>query len=98
MRKLVLPLVLAGWSGPVLAQEYPFEGTWDCGVAIFSFSAQIYNNGSENMVIADIAADGSSYFLTFEDDYQLALSVNPDGTLSWFSPASGDSFTCTPVK
>ena len=85
-------------SAPAFAESYPFEGTWDCGVAIFSFTSEIYNNGSENMQITDVAAENTGYVLTFSDDYQLSVVVNGDGTLAWFSPASGDAFTCNPVK
>lgn len=100
MRSLfsVVAALFAATGSAALAETYPFEGTWDCQVAIFSFSGMIYNNGSENMDITDVAADGDGYVLTFADDYQLSVSVNPDGTLAWFSPASGDAFTCTPVK
>ncbi len=91
-------LLIAALGSTANAEPYPFEGTWDCQVAIFSFSGLIYNNGSENMDITDVAAEGDGYVLTFADDYQLSVAVNPDGTLAWFSPASGDAFTCNPVK
>lgn len=98
MRLTLLSASFALMSAPVLAQDLPFLGTWDCSVAIFSFTGTIYNNGSENMEITDISADGTGHILTFADDYQLSVAVNPDGTLNWFSPDSGDSFTCTRVN
>ena len=98
MRRTILSLALVACAAPGFAQTYPFNGTWDCGVAVFSFSDEIYNNGSENMPITDIAVEGDGYVLTFEDDYQLSVSKNADGTLAWFSPVSGDSFTCTAVN
>ena len=33
-------------SVPARAGTYPFEGTWNCEVAVFSFTATTYNNGS----------------------------------------------------
>lgn len=98
MRAVWFTLALAILPGPLLAQSHPFSGTWDCGVAIVSFNEQVYHNGSENLQISDVSEEGGAFILTFEDDYQLSLSLNPDGTLAWFSPVSGDSFTCTPVK
>lgn len=78
-----------------LAEEsLAFEGRWNCEVAEFSFTADTYNNGSDDMPITDIAVDGNGFVLSFEDNYQLYVAVNPDGTLYWFSPVSGDSFTC----
>ncbi len=41
------------------------------------------------MEILDVAADGGGYVLTFEDDYQIALTMNPDGTMEWYSAVSG---------
>ena len=98
MRAFITSFAVMLISAPAFAEGYPFEGTWDCGVAIFSFTADLYNNGSDNMQITDVASENSGYILTFADDYQLSVAVNSDGTLAWFSPASGDSFTCNPVK
>jgi len=96
MRVLPLSAVCCLVAGAAVAAEpLPFAGQWDCGVAVFRFDADTYNNGSEDMAITDIAAEDGGYVLSFEDNYQLFLSLNPDGTLSWFSPVSGDSFTCT---
>ncbi|NEX44907.1 hypothetical protein [Pseudotabrizicola algicola] len=82
-------------AGPSLAAEtFAFEGRWNCEVAEFTFTADSYNNGSEDMPITDIAVDGNGFVLSFDDSYQLFVSVNPDSTLYWFSPVSGDSFTC----
>ncbi|WP_225027363.1 hypothetical protein [Xinfangfangia pollutisoli] len=79
------------------AAPWPFEGRWDCEVGIFTFTGQIYAPGDEEMEILDISGDGDTYTLTFADDYQLSLAMNPDGTMSWFSPVSGDSFLCQPL-
>lgn len=82
-------------AGPILAAEpLAFEGRWNCEVAEFTFSADSYNNGSDDMPITDIAVDGNGFVLSFDDNYQLYVAVNPDDTLYWFSPVSGDSFTC----
>lgn len=98
MRAVIVAVLSGCFAGAAMAEPYPFEGTWDCQVAVFSFSDQLYNNGSENMVITDVATESDGYVLTFEDDYQLSVSVQPDGRLSWFSPASGDQFLCSPVN
>ena len=98
LRSVSFSVIVAGSAASAAAETYPFVGTWDCSVAIFSFTAEIYNNGSENLVITDIAADGDGYVLTMEDDYQLSITVTDNGQLNWYSPVSGDSFTCTPVK
>ncbi|MFN3724601.1 MAG: hypothetical protein ACK4VZ_16410 [Paracoccaceae bacterium] len=99
MRLLSLCVMASLYAGAALAQEpHAFEGRWDCGVATFTFTADSYNTGSDDMPITDIAIDGTGFVLSFEDDYQLYVAVNEDGTLYWFSPASGDTFTCTRVS
>ncbi|MDO8884155.1 MAG: hypothetical protein U0934_01490 [Pseudotabrizicola sp.] len=96
MRILTLSVAASLWAGVALGSEPPhaFEGVWDCEVAVFTFTSDNYNTGSDDMPITDIAVDGSGFVLSFEDDYQLYVALNDDGTLYWFSPASGDSFTC----
>ncbi|MCB6177306.1 hypothetical protein LHP98_04085 [Rhodobacter sp. Har01] len=66
-------------------------------MGIFTFTATTYDPGGEEMEILDVLRDGDSYILTFADDYQLALEMNPDGTMDWLSAASGDGFTCQPL-
>ena len=87
----------AACVAPAGAEPLPFEGRWDCEVGEFAFTATTYDPGEGAMEILDVAADGGGYVLTFEDDYQIALTMNPDGTMEWYSAASGDSFTCRPL-
>ncbi|NPD15719.1 hypothetical protein HOY34_10945 [Xinfangfangia sp. D13-10-4-6] len=81
---------------PLAAQagNWAFEGVWDCDVGTFSFSDTAYEAGDDLMEIVDVAAEGDTFTLTFADDYQLSLAMNPDGTMTWFSPVSGDSYLC----
>lgn len=82
-------------TAPALAAApWPFEGSWDCEVGIFTFTGSDYDTGDQPMPIVDIAPEGDTFTLTFEDNYQLSLAMNPDGTMTWFSPVSGDSFLC----
>ena len=96
-----LSAALAGlWASlsPALAAPWPFEGIWDCEQHQFSFSAVLYDPGEQPMPILDIAADGDTFTLTFEQDYQLSLAMNPDGSMTWYSPVSGDSFLCRKAR
>lgn len=88
----VLAAITAGPS--VAAAPWPFEGVWDCEVGTFTFTGSDYDSGEAPMPIVDIAPEGDTFTLTFEDNYQLSLAMNPDGTMTWFSPVSGDSFLC----
>ena len=92
-------LALGLATSAVRADEYPFLGTWDCEVAIFTFTPDVYNNGSEDMPIEEIqeGSDGS-WTLLFSDDYFITLSGFVDDTMGWYSSASGDNFSCTKVE
>ncbi|MDP3896185.1 MAG: hypothetical protein Q8Q62_05880 [Mesorhizobium sp.] len=95
----LLAATIAILSTPALAEDYPFLGTWDCEVEIFSFTPRIYNNGSEDLPIEEIqeGSDGS-WTLMFADDYFITLSGFTGDTMGWFSSASGDNFSCTKVS
>lgn len=80
------------------AGDLPFLGTWDCEVAIFTFTPTTYNNGSEDLPIEEVqeGSDGS-YTLLFADDYFITLSGFTGDSMGWFSEASGDNFSCTRI-
>lgn len=77
------------------AADYPFLGGWNCGVATFSFTADTYNNGSEDMPILETqeGTDGS-WTLFFADDYMITLSGFTGDSMGWMS-SSGESLECT---
>ena len=81
-------------AAPSLADDLPFLGKWDCGVVTFSFTADTYNNGSEDMPIQEVqeGSDGS-YTLLFADDYTISLSGFTDDAMGWLS-SSGESLDC----
>jgi hypothetical protein len=76
--------------------ELPFLGAWNCEVAVFTFTNETYNNGSDDLPIREIqeGSDGS-YTLFFDDDYAITVADFTGDTMTWLSQASGDSFTCT---
>lgn len=97
---LLCAAVSAGLATPTAArsQPWPFEGSWDCERRQFHFSAALYDPGEQPMPILDIAAEGDTFILTFAQDYQLSLAMNPDGSMTWYSPVSGDSFLCRKAR
>ena len=98
MKALLTAFALGLATAACAAENYPFLGTWDCEVETFSFTPEIYNNGSEDLPIEEIqeGSDGS-WTLLFADDYFITLSGFAGDTMGWFSSASGDSFSCTRV-
>lgn len=80
---------------PANAADYPFLGKWDCGVATFSFSPTVYNNGSEDMPIQEVQeGTDNSWTLLFADDYFITLSGITETEMGWMS-SSGESLECT---
>ncbi len=88
---------LAACVSTAAAAPWPFEGRWDCEVGTFTFTGTTYDPGDAPMEILDVAEEGNGYILTFADDYQIGLEMQADGTMTWFSAASGDGFTCRPL-
>lgn len=80
------------------AENLPFEGSWDCGVATFTFTDKAYNNGTDWLVYESIEPEGRGHIVRFKDGYFFAVYLNADGTLDWVSGESGDQFNCKPVN
>ncbi|MFE3837039.1 hypothetical protein [Pseudogemmobacter sonorensis] len=94
-RMAVLAAALAS-SSPALAAGTPraFEGRWDCQIGEFVFDGMRYDPGTGPIEIQEIEHDGDVFILRFADGYQIFLALHPDGTMGWFSPASGEAFEC----
>jgi hypothetical protein len=77
---------------------YPFIGDWDCEVTVMSFSSSTYNNGFEDIPIAEIqeGSDGS-WTLLFDGGDWITLSPNGPNSMAWFSGQSGDGFNCSRI-
>ena len=97
-----LPLaLLCLTASPLAAQTYPFEGSWSCEVADFTFTADAYQpgEGSDVLTIASIldTRDGN-FEITMRDGYFIGVSMMDDGTMAWLSGETGDMFTCTALN
>ncbi len=103
MRKTLLSLGAAGLvaacvspDGPT--EDYPFVGSWDCGVATFAFTNTTYNDGTETYPIRSVSRDGSNYTLRFGNGYLIGLGAVTETGLTWVSGATGDQFSCRRVN
>lgn len=97
-----LGAVVAGFLGQVTIAaahppDYPFVGRWDCEVAVFTFTARTYHNGSETMPIRGIKTVQGGFVLSFDDGYRIALHDVGARTMTWLSLASDDRFDCRRV-
>jgi hypothetical protein len=87
---------VSGPSGP--SEPYAFVGTWDCGVANFTFTNTTYNNGDTTYPIQNVAKDGSNYTLRFGNGYVLGLGAVTATGMTWVSGQTGDQFNCVRAK
>ncbi len=85
-------------SDPGPVEPYPFVGTWDCGVEVFTFTETTYNNGSQILPIRNVSRDGRNYTLFFSGNYIIALAAVTDTGMTWVSGKTGDQFNCSRVK
>ena len=74
------------------AEDAPYIGSWDCGVATFSFTKNTYDAGEGPMPVRKIEKQDSNYILSFDDNYQIGLSSVTKTSMQWVSMASGDMF------
>ncbi len=99
MRLAILAAVASLFAAPALAQDYPFVGEWDCEVATFVFTNDVYNNGSEDLPIEEVqeGTDGT-WTLMFADGYMITLGDITRKSMTWLSGESGDAFSCRKVN
>jgi hypothetical protein len=90
----VAAFALCSLAAPSGAEELPFVGQWDCGVATFVFTPENYNNGTEDLAIQEVqeGTDGS-YTVFLADDYTITLSGFRGDEMGWLS-SSGESLEC----
>lgn len=80
------------------AGHAPYLGSWDCGVATFSFTKDTYDAGDGPMPIRKVEKEDGNYILSFDDNYQIGLSSVTQTSMQWLSMASGDTFDCKRLK
>lgn len=72
------------------------HGIWDCGqVMAFELDADSYSvNGKRGAVASIERIADDAYGVTLDDGYRFALFDVTATSLTWHSPASGDTFDC----
>lgn len=91
-------IILANTAPGLAADDSPYIGRWDCGVATFSFTKDTYDAGEGPMPVRKIEKQDGNYILSFDDNYQIGLSSVTKTSMQWLSMASGDTFDCKRVK
>ncbi|MBN9031313.1 MAG: hypothetical protein J0I23_16050 [Rhizobiales bacterium] len=98
MRFIVLSLCIlglgAGTGFAAGARQPPYVGRWDCGVGVFTFTADTYDPGDGPLKIDRIQQQDGDYHFMFEDGYGLWVSGITTTRMGWLSDASGDAFDC----
>lgn len=91
-------IAFATASPSLASDDVPYAGSWDCGVATFSFTKDTYDSGEGPMPVRKVEKEDGNYILTFDDNYQIGLSSVTPTSMQWLSMASGDMFDCKRVK
>ncbi len=91
----VVLVVLA--AGPAAAGALPFEGRWNGGPATcgspFRITPKAYAApGAKPSPIAKVERSRGWWRLELEDGYGVTLMDVKSKTMTWHSPASGDTF------
>ncbi len=86
---------------PMPAEELPegdaFFGVWDCGMGQFSYRYDGYATDPDASHIPYMAIEAFSpgtFGVTLMDGYRMGVFDVTPTTLTWSSPASGDTFEC----
>lgn len=91
-------IAFANTSPSFAAKDAPYIGSWDCGVATFSFTQNTYDAGEGPMPVRKIEKQDGNYILSFDDNYQIGLSSVTKTSMKWVSMASGDMFDCKRIN
>jgi hypothetical protein len=91
-------IALATATPVIASDDAPYIGSWDCGVATFSFTKDTYDSGEGPMPIRKVEKEDGNYILSFDDNYQIGLSSVTQTSMQWLSMASGDMFDCKRPK
>lgn len=98
---IILAVTFAGLASATpgfAAEDAPYTGSWDCGVATFSFTKDTYDSGEGPMPVRKVVKQDGNYILSFDDNYQIGLSSVTKTSMQWVSMASGDMFDCKRIK
>jgi hypothetical protein len=77
-------------------RRYPFEGRWQCEVGVFVFTGTHYTPaGARSIRYKNVEKFLDDYSISFVDGYRISLFGVSPKTMTWHSPASGDTFACT---
>lgn len=86
-------------SGVHAEMTLPVYGKWDCEIMDFSLDETAYVVSGQKIdvkSVEEIADD--AWGAEMKDGYRFAMFDVTADSLTWHSPASGDTFACTRVK
>ena len=91
---LALTLALAATTAARAEGDLPFLGKWDCDIAVLTFTADTYHDGTNSYPLTDMVQDGGAYVITLTPDYVIGLDGIEADKMSFAPMAGGDQFSC----
>ena len=97
MRSCISLIILALTATAVEAGSYPFEGAWAGGPATcdeaFRFTSTTYRIPAGRLLrVEKVERNGNWFRLQFAGGKNLTLASVGADSMTWHSPASGDTF------
>lgn len=99
----VLMLAACEAPGPTATDpadfSFMFMGSWDCGVSVMTFLPDGYmpSNDDQPIPVTQYQIDGDTTRITLQDGAAISVQTHTNGTMTWLSHSSGDTFDCTRV-
>ena len=86
-------------SGVQAETELPVYGKWDCEIMDFTLDGTAYVVSGQKIDVKSVEkiAD-DAWGAEMKDGYRFAMFDVTADTLTWHSPASGDTFECNRVQ
>lgn len=96
---LLLAACAAPKTTPTDPADFSFMGSWDCGVSVMTFLPDGYmpSNDDQPIAVTRYEIQGETTRITLQDGAQISVQPHDDGSLTWLSHSTGDTFNCTRI-
>jgi hypothetical protein len=88
-------ILFAAMTAVAQAETLPVYGAWDCEIMDFTLDAKTYVVSGQKLAVKSVEKIlDDAYGVELTDGYRVSLFDVRSKSLTWHSPASGDTFEC----
>ena len=95
LRAVFLVLMLGPPAAAQGFDDYPFLGRWTCGEATYTFTADTFNDGTQDYFVRAVVSGLHDFRIILATGTEVDISAVTDTTMVLDSEAAQDRFTCT---